>query len=127
MVISRSARPAGRDREAAVADHGGGDAERRRGRERRVPGDLGVEVGVAVDDAGHQRQAVGLDDAPGTLRVADARRDAHDPSLGDGDVGPSGRRAAAVEQLGAADQEVDHYAVFSSGAANSDSISRRTL
>ena len=85
-------------------------------------------MSVAVDDARHQRQAIGLDDAPGALRVADARRDARDSAIDDGDVGALRRRAAAVEQLGAADQEVDHcYAVFSCGVANSDSISRRTL
>ena len=52
---------AGRDGEAAVADDGGGDAERRRGRGERIPGELRVVVRVVVDDAGHQRQAVGVE------------------------------------------------------------------
>ena len=61
ITSSRSRRPARRDGEAAVADHRGGDAERGRGRGPRVPGDLRVVVRVVVDDARHQRQAVGVD------------------------------------------------------------------
>ena len=49
-----------RDGEAAVADHCGSHAERGGGLERRVPGDLRVVMGVAVDDAGHQGQPVGI-------------------------------------------------------------------
>ena len=97
------------------------------GEQRRVPGDLRVEVGVAVDDAGHQRQAVGLDDARGAS--ASPMRGAT-RAIRPAATATSARRGGAPlpsRQLGAADQEVDHYAVFSSGAANSDSISRRTL
>jgi hypothetical protein len=54
-------RPARRDREAAVADDGGGHAQRRGRAQGAVPGDLRVVVGVVVDDAGHQRQAVRID------------------------------------------------------------------
>ena len=50
-----------RDGEAAVADHRGGHAERGRGRDPRIPGDLRVVVRVVVDDARHQREAVGVD------------------------------------------------------------------
>src|SRR5215208_6199575 len=53
-------RLAGRDREAAVAQHRGGDAQRRRRIDERIPGDLRVIVGMAVDDAGREREAVGL-------------------------------------------------------------------
>ena len=38
----------------------------------RVPGDLRVEVGVAVDDARHQRQAVGIDNLSGRFRKTGA-------------------------------------------------------
>ena len=49
---------AGRDGEAAIADDCSGDSQRRRRAHVRVPSDLRVEMGVAVDDAGHQRQPV---------------------------------------------------------------------
>ena len=84
-------------------------------------------MGVAVDDARHQRETVGLDDPRRRFAVADARGDAGDPAVDHGHVGVPRRRARAVVQRRAADQEVEHYAVFSSGAANIDSISRRTL
>ena len=52
---------AGREGEAAVAhDHGGHAVIGGRGAVG-VPGDLGVEVGVAVDEAGRDDQAVGVD------------------------------------------------------------------
>jgi hypothetical protein len=116
--------PARRDREAAVADHRRRHAEGRRRRKRRVPGDLGVEVGVAVDDAGHQREAGGVDRS----RRIDGQALCHgdDPAAVDRDVASERRTAAAVDDERVAKDEVDH-AVFSSGGANSDSISRRVL
>ena len=55
------ARAAGRDGEAAVADDRRGDAERRRGRRPRIPGELRVVVRMVIDDAGHEREPVAVD------------------------------------------------------------------
>ncbi len=80
--------PARRDREAAVADHRRRHAERGRGRECRIPGDLRVEVGVAVDDAGHQREPVGgdrprgVDVEPGPTATTRPRSTATSPRCG---------------------------------------------
>ena len=58
-----------REPDAAVAHRDAGDAVQRRRRDERVPGDLAVEVGVDVDEARGDEQAVGVD-----LAVAGARR-----------------------------------------------------
>ena len=50
-----------READAAVAHDHGGDAVPARRREQRVPGDLAVEVGVDVDEAGGDQQAVGVE------------------------------------------------------------------
>ena len=51
----------GREADAAVAHHHGGDAVPDRRREQRVPGDLAVVVGVHVDEAGGDGEAGGVD------------------------------------------------------------------
>ena len=51
---------AGRDAEAAIAHHDGGHAERGRGRRPALPGELRIIMGVNVDDARRQHEAVGL-------------------------------------------------------------------
>ena len=53
-----------------------------------IPGDLRVVVGVAVDDAGHQRQAVGLHRL---LRCAEPAADVGDPAAGHAEVAAHGR------------------------------------
>ena len=58
VAVLRLAR---RDGESAIADHRRRDAQRRRRPHTGVPRDLGVEVGVTVDNARHQRAAVGRD------------------------------------------------------------------
>ena len=65
VTVSRLARGNGK---AAVANHSGCDAQRGRGFERRIPGDLRIKMGVAVDDAGHQRQACSINDAARIFR-----------------------------------------------------------
>ena len=109
--------PARRDREAAVADHRRRHAERGRGRQRRIPGDLRVEVGVAVDDAGHQREPVGGDRPRGV--DVEPRADGDDPAAVDRDVASVRLAAATVDDERVAKDEVDH-AVFRRGAAKSD-------
>ena len=55
------------DAKAAIAHHHGSDPQRGRRREGGVPGDLGIEMGVQVDDAGHQGQPIGVKRAQGQL------------------------------------------------------------
>ncbi|MEY4073526.1 MAG: hypothetical protein RJA29_883 [Pseudomonadota bacterium] len=56
---------AGGDGEATIADDCRGDTQRRRRAHTGVPGNLGIKVGVAVDDAGHEGQARAIDHLPG--------------------------------------------------------------
>ena len=97
--------PAGRDGEAAVADHHRGDAEAGRRREPRVPGRLRVVVGVAVDDPGHQRQALGIHFLAARADVAAQFRDApaRDRQIADRSRGP-----VAVVEPGVPDDQVVH-------------------
>ena len=76
-------RLAGGDGEAAIAEHGRRDAECRRGIDERVPGDLGIVVGVAVDDAGREGEASGLDRL---LRRTEFRADRGNPTVADAEV-----------------------------------------
>ena len=68
--------PGRRDREAAVAHHHAGDAVPARRREVAVPEDLRVVVGVDVDEAGREHEAVEVDHlgAGVGLELARARR-----------------------------------------------------
>ena len=80
-----------RQREAAVpADHRRHPVQRRRAG-RRIPEELGVVVGVQIDEPRGHQEPVGFDDPVGLL-VDGA--DGHDPSVAHPDVGPSapGRR-----------------------------------
>ena len=94
-------RRARRDAEAAVAHDRGGDAERRRRRELRVPGGLRVVVRVHVDDARHQGEAAGIQ---GLARRA-GRGDA---AVLYRDVGDAAGIPGTVVHGGAAEQEVVH-------------------
>jgi len=96
-------RLAGREADAAVAHHQRGDAVPRRRRAQRVPGDLGVEVRVDVDEAGRDDGAARVDDLAGRAVVA---ADADDAIAGDGDVGLEGQPSAAIDHQAAADHEV---------------------
>ena len=65
-------RPAGREADAAIAHHHGGHAVARGRREALVPGRLPVIVGVDVDEARRDGQALGVDLlAPGAGNAAD--------------------------------------------------------
>ena len=99
VAVLRLAR---RDGEAAIADHRRRHAQRRRGPHTRIPGDLGVEVGVAVDDARHQAQAVGLDHL--ACRCAQVGPDLSDAAISDGDILDRRRAAGAVEDQGVAEK-----------------------
>jgi hypothetical protein len=89
---------AGCDGEAAVADHCSRDPERRRRAHARVPRDLRVEMCVAVDDPGHQREPVRIDDLRRRTRKL-AADGPYTAALGH-DVAHDRRSAAAVEHQG---------------------------
>src|SRR5262245_36269133 len=96
---------AGRDGETAIAQHRGGDAERRRGIDEGIPGDLGVVVGVAVDDARHQRQPVSLHRLFGRTQP---RADGRDLAGRDAEVAANGLASRAVEDLRVPDHKIEH-------------------
>jgi hypothetical protein len=104
-----------RDAEAAVAHHRGGDAERHRGRERRVPGDLRVVVRVHVDDSRHQREAAGVD---GASRRLVAFPDDRDVAVPYPDVSRERFTTAAVVNAGIANQDVEHRRSLSHNERN---------
>ena len=58
----------GREADAAVATDGGGHAMIARWRQMRVPGGLGIIVGVDIDEAGRNGQTVGIDLASALCR-----------------------------------------------------------
>ena len=89
-----------RDGEAAVAAEHRGHAVQRRRAGRRVPGELGVVVGVEVDEAGRHHQAGGVDLGRAGLELVD--RD--DAAVAHGDVADRTGRAGAVDHEAAADQ-----------------------
>nr|WP_262402566.1 hypothetical protein [Actinomadura sp. CNU-125] len=97
----------GRDAEAAVAHDDAGHAVPAGRGEVAVPEDLRVVVGVDVDEAGRERQAVQVDDLGARARRQLAGcADGGDAVGLDGDVVRDGRAAGAVHQRGAAQQQV---------------------
>ena len=101
VAVLRLAR---RDGEAAIAGPRRGHAQRRRGPHTRIPGDLGVEVGDAVDDAGHQAKPAGLDHL--VCGCAQVGPDLSDAAVSDGDILDRWRAAGAVEDQGVAKNTV---------------------
>jgi hypothetical protein len=105
VAVLRLAR---RDRESAIADHRRSHAERRRRPDMRIPSDLGVEVGVAVDDARHQRETVGCDHLA-CRRAAERGANRGDEAVGDGNVVDCrGAAGAVIDQRVAEEQAVHH-------------------
>ena len=95
----------GREADPAVAHDDGGDTVPERWGEQRVPGDLSVEVGVDVDEAGRDEQAVGVDLITAAVgHFADDR----DEAVIDRDISVSGRCAGAVDDESVADYQVMH-------------------
>ena len=94
---------AGREGHAAVAEQRGGDAVPGDGRHVRIPADLGVQVGVQVDEAGGDRMAAGVDffDALGGY-VAHG----NDGVAVDGDIRGERFGAGAVHDGAVADYEI---------------------
>ena len=90
LAIGRARR---RDRKAAVAGDDGGHAVEARRCQCRIPEDLGVVVGVDVDEAGGDDVTAGIDD----VIAAQVRTDLDDAPTGDGDVGAVTGCAGAVD------------------------------
>ena len=99
------ARPARRDGEAAVADHHAGHAQCHRRRRERIPQELRIVVGVQVDDAGGQRQALCVDPA---ACGAEVLADGGDAAVLHRQVACAGRRAEPVDERCVFDYEVVH-------------------
>jgi len=97
-----------READTAIAEHYRGDAVPARRREQRIPHRLPVVMGVYVDPAGCHQQAVGADLAPRRPLFAADRRDA---AAGYRDVAGEGGRAAAIEDVAAANDDVVHGGV----------------
>ncbi len=90
-----------RNCKAAVTDHRCRNPKGRRWPDIGVPGNLRVKVGVAVDDPGHQGEAISIDDLPGlSLKRWPQGRNL---ALVDRKIAAVGRRSATVKQQRAAD------------------------
>ena len=100
----------GGEADAAVAHDDGGDAVPEGGGEEGVPGDLAVEVGVDVDEAGGDEFAVGVDFfAAEVVDFADERR-RRPSSMATSAL--AGGRAGAVDDESVADDEIVHGGSF---------------
>ena len=96
---------AGRDGEAAVADHHARHAERDGRRGERVPDELGVEVRVEIDDARREREPLRVHaGAPGAHVAADRG----DAAVRNGEAAVPRRRTGTVDQPGVVDDQVVH-------------------
>ena len=81
-----------------------------RRRAERIPGDLRVEMRVDVDEAGRHDQTARVDLlAPGAVDLADRG----DAIAGDGDVAFERRRAGAVDDGAAANDEIGFHRLSS--------------
>ena len=98
-------RRGGSDTEPAVAHYRRRHSERWRWRQRPVPGDLRVVVGVQIDDSGCECEAAGVDLA---LRLFADRTDGTDASVADRDIGPDRVVAETVDDGRTADDELIH-------------------
>ena len=82
------------------------------GRGQRVPEQLGVVVGVGVDEARAHHEAGGVDGVAGVLAgQAAGVGDGHDAATRHADVGGTAGSAGAVDQRAAADDEIEHVRV----------------
>jgi len=97
------------DPETAIAGYDGRYAQRWRGRQGRVPGDLRVVMGMDVDDARHQGQSAGVDDFSS---VSADLANGGDAPISDGDIGAAGIMAEPIDNRRAADHEIVHPASY---------------
>ena len=73
-----------------------------------VPEDLGVVVGVGVDESGTDHEPVRVDGLGGGLLEGARLGHGDDPAAGDSDVGGAGGRAGTVDQRAIDNQRVEH-------------------
>ena len=102
--------PARRHREAAVAGDDRGDPVQPRRVTDRIPGHLGVVVGVDVDDAGRHDHARGVD-GPGGLLTGQAA-DRADATAGDTDIGMAAGEPGPVNHQTVADDQIKHHVLL---------------
>ena len=97
-------------REAAVAHHRSGHAVKARALAHRVPGDLGIHVGVHIDETGRDGEAFGVDRAVDTATGQFSRflADLGDHAVGDEHVGPARLGTRSVDQRSASNQQIPH-------------------
>ena len=95
---------AGREAEAAIAEHERGHAVPSGDRAIGIPADLGVVMGVQIDEAGRDDQAVGVDGLLGEAGRASA--DLGDLAVFNPDVAAIARDAGAVDDGAAFDLNV---------------------
>ena len=93
-----------REAHAAIAHHRRGDAVPARGLQVRIPGRLAVIMGVDVDEARRDQQALGVDLLGG---AAGHLADGGDLAVLHGDVGLVQRSAGAVGQSAAAHDQIE--------------------
>ena len=98
-------RGGGREADAAVAEHDSRHAVPEGRREQRIPGDLTVEVGVDVDEAGCDQETVGVDFL--TAQVVDLA-DGSDDTVVNRDIRLARGRARAVHDQSVANHEIVH-------------------
>ena len=102
--------------DTAIAHHDGGDAVPTRRCHPRIPGGLGVVVGVNVDETGCHQAPGGVDLAVGE-RSAASRFDGRDPAFVHDHVAVAGGRASAIDDGAIADHQVMHRRRSSEDAA----------
>ena len=97
------------ERQRAVAEDDAGDAVLRREGAERVPGHLGVEVAVVVDEPGRDDASLSVD---GALRRAGEAAHVRDATVQDAHVGDERWHARAVGNSPVLDQQVVHGALL---------------
>ena len=95
--------PHWRQRQGAIAEDDGGGAVLRRECAQWIPGDLRVIMAVVVDEAGRNREAVGID---GALRCTVDFADFDDLAVLDGEVAAECRHPRAIDDAAITDQQV---------------------
>ncbi len=97
--------PARREGEPAVPHDGRRDAVIRRVRRERIPEELGIEVRVALDEAGRDAQAIGIERLGGRLTDPTDRGDA---AVDDPDVAGERGRPGPVDDAAPTDHQIEH-------------------
>ena len=100
-----------REGESAVAAKNGGDAVDVGRGGVRVPEELGVVVGVDIDEAGGYDEAVSVEGLGRLFIDGAAERD--DPTIADTDIALDARGSGAVDDGAAADEVVEHAGCLS--------------